>query len=410
MEPNASDAGKDTTPVDQMNVKDTTASIAKDFLGEPNAKVTDGTPADQKQTQQEPTKTVDDSQKQQDQTQEPTKKTDESIPQIPDVLIKKQEPTKKVDDEFDVNKLDLEQIDEKLRPNFAKMRDKLKGTTKDLEAITKERDELKTKLEAKPAATTEEWNKERTELLDQISKLNLEADPRFVAKYEAQTKPVAESLKATIESYNVENLNAEDVVEFAANLTAKDRADFLAGQLPEEISQAALSTLLPAFSQLDIIENARQAELQNHQKVLADMQQEGTEQAKANLVQLRTEAKNEAVKNLTENEILLKKVDGNEDWNRSVDGLLKSVDAIFQTDDPKVHAEALAMSRLAPIYKLMFFKERELREHYEQAIKDRNITLPDIGSDTDTTSSDTSMKLSDMTPNSVAARIASGIK
>ncbi|GAG06028.1 unnamed protein product, partial [marine sediment metagenome] len=39
---------------------------------------------------------------------------------------------------------------------------------------------------------------------------------------------------------------------------------------------------------------------------------------------------------------------------------------------------------------------------------DRNITLPDIGSDT-TKGTDTTMKVEDMTPESVAAQIAGNI-
>lgn len=417
---NASDSnpepGKDQTPVKNMKPAEASAGVAAGILGKPGAPKPDAgqTEAQKAEAAKAAAATEAAEQAKAAAAAEAAKKgapakPGDGVPDIPAQLLKKDKGAPvKSDDDFDVNKIDLEQIDEKLRPNFAKMRDKINGTEKDLAAITKERDDLKTKLDATPAKDAETWGKERTELMDKISMLNLEADPRFVAKYEGLTKPVLQSLQTMIGSYNVENLNAEEVVQFAATLSAKDRVEFLSSQLPEEIQQAALSTLLPAFSQLDIIANSRLGELQNHKQVVADLQKTGSEEAQKQLVQLRTEAKTAAVTALTESEILLQKVDGNEAWNKSVDGVMQSIDAVFATEDPKVHAEALAMSRLAPVYKLLFFKERGLREQMEQAIKDRNITLPDIGSDADKGGKPT-MKLEDMTPESVAARVASGL-
>jgi hypothetical protein len=313
----------------------------------------------------------------------PPKKSDEpppGPPPIPDTLLKKPDD-KKDDDDFDPNAVKLEELDEKVRPNFAKMRDKLNGVTKEYEALQAKAAELEKKLEAAPGDETEaakKWQEEKTQLLDTIGKLNLEADPRFVAKYDAQTNPITENLKSTLESYNVEDLNAEEVIAFAAQIGAKDRIDFLASQLPEELQQAAVATLIPMFSQLDMIENARDAELNQHEAVLQQMNTETVSQSQAAFDQLKAEKREEAVTSLAEEEILLQKVEGNDAWNESVEALNKKIEAVFATDDPAVHAKALAASALVPMYKEMFFAERAQRVHLEEVLKDRNIAIPKV--------------------------------
>ena len=322
------------------------------------------------------------------------------IPTLPEPA-----PTVKPEDD-DIENIDLEQVDEKIRPNLAKMRDKLKGQTKDIATITAERDDLRTQL----AATSETevakaFAVKEAELHDTISKLSLEADPRFVQKYRAQSQPLFETLIATVSSYAAEGVDASNAVQRAMSMAPRDRAEYLKTVLAAD-SETALVTLLPTFSQLDVIGNARTAELQNHKIVMAEMGQVDSQKSIDDLKALRTEAKTTAIASARDKEPLFRKVEGNEGWNTTVAALETSVDAIFETDDPAVHAAALVESRTAPIYKQGFLAERTERKRLEAVLKERGIVVPNVGTSPAPASPALTGKLEDLTPDSVAKSIA----
>lgn len=382
----------DTTPVTSESIDSALGDIVKGELGEPTNPETpapDATPA--------PTPTP---------TPGNTPAPGNDLPNIPAELLTKP-PVAVVPpatEDVDPDAIDLESVDEKLRPNLRKMGDKIKGQKRDLDAVTSERDTLKEQL-SKFTDGNDPFAEERTELQDTIAALKIESDPRHIEKYKAMTAPLNASLKATLESYNVENLNADDTINKAASMNARERADFLATVLPDEIQQTALVTMLPMFMQLDVVNNTKMAEIQNHAATLAALDKAATTDAETKLTELVEGAKSDALKTVGENELLLTKVPGNEEWNQKVDIMLSSVDALFATQDPKVHAEAFVRSLTAPVYKDWYVKERTYRQKLEGIISDRNIALPNISSSPSESDKPT-MKLEDMTADSVSSILA----
>jgi len=281
----------------------------------------------------------------------------------------------------EINAIDVQQIPAPMRPNFAKMRDKLNGMTRDMQSVAEERDKLKEQLANTPK-TPEDIQKQfadrEAELLDTIGQLNIERHPMFIQKYENQRKPVIESIGNTLSSYNVEGLNVDQAVRFCATLAPHERVSYLQNALPEEIVQAGLATLLPMFGQLDIIESTRRAEIQNHATTSAAIEQQNNAAETSQLLQIRDEAKTEAITATAESEFLLKTVDGNEKWNEMVSGIKSGIETIFASTDPKVHAKALVESQLMPVYKLLYLQEQKQRSTLEEIIRSRNIALPKI--------------------------------
>jgi len=310
------------------------------------------------------------------------------VPAMPKELMPKIEfpaappPAGGVDKSFDYNAIKIEEVPEPVRPNFAKMRDLLNGQKKDIETVAKDRDALKARLDSGEVAdpeTLKAFKEKNTELLDKLGKLNLEADPRFVAKYDIMRKPIVDSVETMLTSYNVEGMDVKKVVAVAASLGTQERMTFLAAQLPEEIKVAATSMILPALSQLDIVEGSRQAELTQHESVSAGLKESQEAVDQLSIAALRDTAKAAAMKELEVTEPLLRRVEGNEEWNKTVDGVNAKIEALFVANDPATHAKALIESQVAPIYKHMFFAERQARETLENALRERNIVLPGIG-------------------------------
>jgi len=366
---NNDDGGMEGEPLTAKDIPGSNSNVLKSLIGEPSKAPQEPTPEPEpKPADPPPTEPKPD-----------VSKKDEPV-MPPAELFETPKPVDG-DDDFDPNSIDVDQVPEPMRPNFAKMRDKLNGLTKDIETMRAERDALQERIKSGESADPETlklMKEEQEKLLDTIGQMNLERDPRFIAKYEAQRQPITESLKTMLKSYDVENMDVDGVIGFAANLGPADRMQFLQSQMPEEIQNAALGVLLPMFAQYDVVENARKAELQNHAKILAEMSDKQKEADAASLNALRDDVKKSAIEKLSKEEMLLKKIDGNEAWNKTVDGLMQSIETVFTEQAPQVHAEALIMSRLAPMYKMFFLAERQRAASYEAALKARNIAVPGI--------------------------------
>jgi len=155
---------------------------------------------------------------------------------------------------------------------------------------------------------------------------------------------------------------------------------YITSQFPEEIAQTALASMLPLFSQVDVTMNMRAAELQQHATMRAALDQEESASTTAHTEQVREQLKTEVMTEATANEMLLKKVDGNDDWNKTVDKLNLSVQTAFASRDPKEHAQAILGSQVGKVYKTMFFDAYRQVERLQGILTERNIAIPTIDS------------------------------
>ena len=311
----------------------------------------------------------------------------------------------------EINKLDLNTVDPKLRPNLAKMRDKLNGVTKEYTDLQAKYADVEAKLKAAPKTPDEAqklFAEREAELLDQIAKMDLTKDPRFVSKYNTMAQPVLDTLKSTLASYNIEGLNVEEAVAKCIDMSPQMRIAFLQEYIPETISQLALGSMFPMFSQLDMIASSRNAELANHQKTIADLEAQSSQVQMESMAHTAEAVKRTALTATEQSEFLLKRVAGKDDWNKTVDALNLGIDAKFASKDPNVHAKALVESELMPVYKSLFLQEFKLRNKLEAAIKERNIRLPGINGNAPT-SSDNAMKPGEVNAATAAASIAGRI-
>lgn len=367
----------DTTPITKTTVKDSTNSVLAAIMGVPKIKeqVPSNTPV---QVVSAP------------QVQSITKPDASVTPQIPDTLFAKGKPKAsekspevvavKPSEDFDPDTVRVEDLPEASRANFARLRDKYHGTAKERDEIRKENEALKAKqVDPAQSEAFKKLQAERDQAWDTAAKVKLEADPRFVAKYNQQQAPIVSTVKGILSSYDVKDMKVDEVVAHLVTLPTKMRAEFLASQLPDEVTPSAIATVLPMMAQIDLIENTRKSELENHRQTVALLEKQEMDKHQETTIAMRESVKRSAMDDLAKEEILLQHVDGNPEWNKTVDALRLSVETLFQAGDPKIHAKALIESRMTPVYKAMFFAERERREQLESTLKARNIALPGIG-------------------------------
>lgn len=338
--------------------------------------------------------------------------------EIPDVLVQKIKPKapapkveQKAVEDFDPNEIKIEEIDEKIRPNFAKLRDKLNGVSAEKEVLVKERDELKARIASGATGDPEvikALQEENQKLQDLVARVNLEADPRFQAKYAAARKPIAESISEAIKSYAIEGMNADDVTKFATGLSSKDRIAFLQSQFPEELHSAVIPSLLPMFSQLDIIERNRAADIQNHKTTQQQIDAQNQQDSIAKTMAFTDALKRSAIDSVAQHDVLLQEVAGNDAWNSTVQQLRKVVDSKFASTDPLEFAQAVVQAQTAPIYRAMYIKERERREVLENAYRAHNMSLPAVGGGTPKDTS-TTQKLAPMTADDAARQVTANM-
>jgi len=279
-------------------------------------------------------------------------------------------------DDFDPNSIDLESVDPKIRPNLGKMRKLLETKQTDLEKAIERNKQLEAQLDGRePPADLKALTEERDTLLETLSKVSLENDPRFVAKYDGQMSATKNAILQTVQGLGIDD--AESIVNAASQTPTMQRMSYLLSALPEDKREMA-GTLLPLFSQIDMLNGQRAQELEAHAKTREVLNQQTAEDAAKAVASFREQHATQALETLGKEEMLLKKVQDNPEWNKGVDKLVGSAKKLFETEDPQEQAKAFVMASCMPVYKQLYLAERSRRATFEQALRERNIALPNV--------------------------------
>lgn len=324
-----------------------------------------------------------------------TKPAQQDLPSmdIPAALMDKIRPAKKVQpkaqertedhDQFDPEAIKLDDVDPKIRVNLGRLREKWRAAEKratELESKLKDQ-----KPDAESVETLAAVRQENERLMNELSKIKIEADPRFKAKYDRAINPLLETAKSVLTSYEIKDIEPAEMMAKMRGMNPRMRAEYLASQLPDELAPGAIAAILPLVSQLDVIESTRKAEVDASKETAQALDEEARVGAQQDAIAAMITAKAGALKAVAEQEIFLQKVPGNEKWNAAVDALHDRIDSTFRSRDAGSHARAVVESALVPIYKSMFIEERTRRESLENTLRDRNIILPGVGQGSPTT-------------------------
>lgn len=287
---------------------------------------------------------------------------------------------------------------------FAAMRKQIKELTERLNLLkhveskptdTAQFNELQEALKAKDA--------EIEKLADQIGALDLERDPRFVAKYKQADDMLLSQIKDTAKEFGL----ADEVVDAALSYPLKKRLEYLT----EEAGGAA-PMLLTLFAQRDAIMRQKQGELAKHREVRQQLdQQRGTtelaleQQARSRLFEGALTTARE------QGHFVFVPVEGNAGRNALVDKAVGLAKDLFTSNDGQRQAQAMMLGVAAPVYLHMLKAERARVKQLEAELQSRFGKRATVGAGAGATSGGGAKESpKSMTPDEAAAAFMQKIK
>ncbi len=309
---------------------------------------------------------------------QPKKET--TKPVIPDSLIKKEvvaEPAKSELDSIPEPKGEAE------KKNFTALREKAKAfETKATELEKKIADfEAKGKDTEGLQAKLSELEKTNAEYLEIVTRSNVENHPDFKKQFVEGRQNLVKRAQSIIE----ESGGDKDAIATALNLRGKARVDALreAAADLDGFQHGRLGKVIDELSTLDEQADAKIAEsrktweeMQTHDKETATKQQQDF----AHKVQTTFDT---TAKKLSAELEVLAHVDGNDEWNKQADAILKDARAFVETNkDLPTSMEVAILGKAAPIYREAFLNERAVTEKQAKQIADMEKELKGIYSKT----------------------------
>jgi hypothetical protein len=288
-------------------------------------------------------------------------------------------PVPAPDSQNELETVPLEKVDEKIRPNLAKMRTALEAARKEAADFKKQVGELSQKQTVNPDDFKKLQEQNKT-LSETLGRLSLENHPEFQAKYDGPKEAILANMKPLLVAYGVA---PEEVDKVAANVLRSSpdkRLALLKQHVPEEQVAMVFGALAPLGAQADQIEKARAAELVNHaatlQAIRAREQLSQQERSRAFLITLKQGAMDE----VTSRDSILQEIPGNEKWNAIARSLRANAEALFESQDPMTQAKALVESATVPAHKAIAAYWKKKCDSMAQALKERNIAMPGVES------------------------------
>jgi len=205
---------------------------------------------------------------------------------------------------------------------------------------------------------------------DLVSRVQLEADPRFKAKYDAPKQALFDQIKDVVREWDVK----DDTIRDLLKASPKRRIE-----LANEVSPDVLPLLAPILAQYDHVDKMRKMDLDRAKSTLAEQEQaHSQEMANKDKIGRVAMFKNAAVKVLKDGHFVFRQIEGpeNEKWNKNVAALQAKAQALFTKDDPLAQAEHLILGVAAPVYLSLYRKEKALREDLQKQLKENYAMRP----------------------------------
>lgn len=329
------------------------------------------------------------------------KSEDESSSAIvvpPELLGKKTEPKAPEDPSEGI---DPEKMSGKTKAAFIHLRTQAKRAT-ELEAEIAKLKAASPSAQPVDAARLTDLEKQNADLADRLSRVSLEHDPRFRAKYDSRLQRLLGQIQTIGKEMEISPLKLQTLV----SSPIKERLKMLSDDGLSEVAPA-LYTIL---SQVDEVATERAQELEKHRETRS--RQEGEE--KEAIKKLRVETFDEQLRAaIKDGHVVYREVPGNEPWNKSVQALTKQAREIFDDGEPKALTSAIIAGVAAPIYKKLWLETQEEVEKLRASLKKVRGISPELGGgkgESDRGADASALKGKPRTPAEIAAHIAAQTK
>lgn len=279
-------------------------------------------------------------------------------------------------DENEIDKLLSEEPKGQLKnQNYKNLQEKARAEiTREREQrtlIQKELEEVRSKLNAdfvpeKIQKQLEEYQTKLKEREEELGKIAVERSPMFKERFTNKINGVGNQLKKTAEELG---LDADLVPRLLAS-SIKRRVEILGDT---ELNGAGVGLITNLLQQHDQLNSEKDEFLTDWQSKAAEMertQREQTDAEKAKLKEYEDRRFNLVLENMAKSYAPLKKIEGNEEWNKGVDEAVSTAKRFFDghfSDDE--FAEIVLAGAGAKRQGAMFEK---LKAMYSEVVKERD--------------------------------------
>lgn len=227
--------------------------------------------------------------------------------------------------------------------NFANLRKKSEALEAKLKEVFDDKGEVRPEFVSKLNVASPDVDKLRKEseaLADRLAAYDLQADPRWQAKYAAQENAAKAVIVRTAKEYGVEQAD----IDKALHMGLKDRQRFLNEQMPDAVAFVA-----PHFATLDAIAVSKETDIANAKETHKTVQAQHMTQREAAITKLREGLYSQTVREMDEAGVFLFKSDlGDEKLNGVARGVQETFKKALATNDPTEQARTFALGAAAP--------------------------------------------------------------
>jgi hypothetical protein len=212
-----------------------------------------------------------------------------------------------------------------------------------------------------------------TEAYDRISKVSLEHDPRFIARYDKAQTALLGRVRAALKEFGYE----EALVDRLASAGARQRV-----QLVRNEAGDASEIILGIFGQLEALEAQRETELENHKATAERLDIEAGQAARQRAATKRIQGFDAAVDAMSKGgSVALMRSKTDAKWNEFVDRVVQQGRVIAGRGDDAAIAAAIAAGIQAPVFESLYKAERKRRVELETELRGFRGASPTIGGD-----------------------------
>jgi hypothetical protein len=227
--------------------------------------------------------------------------------------------------------------------NFANLRKKLEANEAKLKEVFDDKGEVRPEFAKRfqtESPDVAKLQKEAADLADRLARYDLQADPRWQAKYAQQENAAKAVIIRTAKEYGIEPAEMQK----ALAMGLKDRQRFLQEQMPEAVAFVA-----PHFATLDSIAVAKEQDISNAKETRTAIEHQHITQREKSIAQARETLFSQTVREMDEAGVFLFRQNlGDESLNKVAQGVQETFKGYLSTSDPVAQSRAFALGAAAP--------------------------------------------------------------
>lgn len=256
--------------------------------------------------------------------------------------------------------------------NFASLRKKADAAEQRLAEVFDADGNVKQDFLAKfsqPSPDVEALRKENEALADKLSGYDLQADPRWQAKYAADETRARTAITRIAKEFGVEQSD----IDKAMMMPLKERARFLNDNLSD-----AMSIIGPHFAKLDDISLQKEMDLKTARDTAKALEQQHVVRREQEVAKMTDALYSQVCREMQDVSSLFRELPGNEEYNKVVKGIHQTFKQNLTSRDPVSQARSMALAAEAPVLRFALENSEKENARLRAELQARTSAAPSI--------------------------------